>query len=209
VEKIVDKRLNKNGRPEYLVKWKGYSSADNSWEPESHVTNCRDTIKAFEAEQPKTKKSTDNGSSSSKNRQQTARSSRSSSNNQQRGIKNKKSSHSSSTRTNTRKRPVLNYSDDFTDDEEEEEEEIIRPSSTKRSRKGTTDSDSVYDNNSSHVLDNAQLDRILDVRRNKKANTVDYQVQLKTVHKPVWTTADRLSESYAQEIIRFLQNKYV
>jgi len=56
VEKILEKRISGNGRPVYLVKWKGYSSSDNTWEPESHVANCQDLVKAFEAEEAKKKK---------------------------------------------------------------------------------------------------------------------------------------------------------
>ena len=33
VEKIVDKRTNIYGLVEYLVKWKGYPSSENTWEP--------------------------------------------------------------------------------------------------------------------------------------------------------------------------------
>jgi len=56
VEAILDKR--KRGRKvEYLLKWKGYSDADNSWEDESHL-NCPDLVREFERKQMlKTKKS--------------------------------------------------------------------------------------------------------------------------------------------------------
>uniref|UniRef100_A0A183BXS2 Chromo domain-containing protein n=1 Tax=Globodera pallida TaxID=36090 RepID=A0A183BXS2_GLOPA len=35
VEKILDCRTSSDGTVEYLVKWRGYSSDDNSWEPAS------------------------------------------------------------------------------------------------------------------------------------------------------------------------------
>lgn len=38
VESILDKRITKKGRVEYLIKWKGYDDdSDNTWEPEQ---NC-------------------------------------------------------------------------------------------------------------------------------------------------------------------------
>ena len=40
VEKIVNKRLRK-GKPEYLVKWKGWEDPDdNTWEPVAHL-DCK------------------------------------------------------------------------------------------------------------------------------------------------------------------------
>lgn len=48
VEIIRDKRINpRNGVAEYLVKWEGYSEAENTWEPMEHLL-CPDLIKQFE-----------------------------------------------------------------------------------------------------------------------------------------------------------------
>jgi hypothetical protein len=33
VEKVLAYRVNAKGVKEYLLKWKGYSDSDNSWEP--------------------------------------------------------------------------------------------------------------------------------------------------------------------------------
>jgi len=38
VEDILNQRIH-NGRIEYLVKWKGYDDAENTWEPKSHFPN--------------------------------------------------------------------------------------------------------------------------------------------------------------------------
>ncbi|XP_060005344.1 chromodomain Y-like protein isoform X1 [Lagenorhynchus albirostris] len=47
VERIVDKRKNKKGKTEYLVRWKGYDSEDDTWEPEQNLVNCEEYIHDF------------------------------------------------------------------------------------------------------------------------------------------------------------------
>jgi len=46
VKKIVDHRMKK-GKKEYYVKWKGWDSGDNSWEPTANL-NCDDLVKDYE-----------------------------------------------------------------------------------------------------------------------------------------------------------------
>lgn len=36
----MGKRKNKKGKTEYLVRWRGYGSDGDTWEPESHLTTC-------------------------------------------------------------------------------------------------------------------------------------------------------------------------
>lgn len=45
VEKILNKRFNPKGRPEYFIKWKGY--AQKTWEPIEHLSNIPDMIFDF------------------------------------------------------------------------------------------------------------------------------------------------------------------
>lgn len=47
VEKIVDKRKNRKGKMEYLVRWRGYGYEGDTWEPETHLANCMEFIHEF------------------------------------------------------------------------------------------------------------------------------------------------------------------
>ena len=49
VGKIVSMKEKKNGRREFLVRWKGFGPEDDTWEPEEHL-NCDDLIAKFETE---------------------------------------------------------------------------------------------------------------------------------------------------------------
>ncbi|KAG5673044.1 hypothetical protein PVAND_003121 [Polypedilum vanderplanki] len=46
VERVLDARINKNGKWEFFVAWKGYAPDSNTWEPESNL-NCPKLINAF------------------------------------------------------------------------------------------------------------------------------------------------------------------
>eukprot|EP01052_Picozoa_sp_SAG31_P002026 SAG31_NODE_68_length_28153_cov_23.647717_8_plen_458_part_00 len=51
VETIVDRRPanDKSNANEYLVKWVGYPSAENTWEPETGLSGAKQAIRQFEA----------------------------------------------------------------------------------------------------------------------------------------------------------------
>ncbi|XP_004523310.1 chromobox protein homolog 3 [Ceratitis capitata] len=55
VEKIVDKRITPEGKVEYYIKWRGYPSAENTWEPEENC-DCPALIQKFEESRAKSKK---------------------------------------------------------------------------------------------------------------------------------------------------------
>ena len=46
VEQILkDKHINR--QPSYLVKWKDYSTLENTWEPIAHLMGCHNKIKEY------------------------------------------------------------------------------------------------------------------------------------------------------------------
>lgn len=47
VERILDSRRTRKGKVEYLVRWRGYSSDGDTWEPESHLSTCMNYVQDF------------------------------------------------------------------------------------------------------------------------------------------------------------------
>jgi hypothetical protein len=56
IERIVNKRVLKNGKVQYLVKWKDYDDKDNTWEPKENLGDCLEYIEDFEETQGEKKK---------------------------------------------------------------------------------------------------------------------------------------------------------
>jgi hypothetical protein len=56
VEKILDTRTTPNGQQEYLIKWKGYSDTDNSWEPTENL-RCPGELARFHRRNPRAPRS--------------------------------------------------------------------------------------------------------------------------------------------------------
>ena len=49
-EKIEDfKRVS--GKPHYLVKWRGYPTSENTWEPIDHLRNCAVLLREYHTSQ--------------------------------------------------------------------------------------------------------------------------------------------------------------
>ena len=47
IEAILSHCLHKNQETTYLIKWKGYDSSENSWEPESSLTNAEEELNTY------------------------------------------------------------------------------------------------------------------------------------------------------------------
>ena len=62
VEDILDGKCKK-GKWKFLVSWKGYSTKDNSWEPEENILNCDHLIKDFKTRYASRSKSAARGAS--------------------------------------------------------------------------------------------------------------------------------------------------
>ncbi|TPX17228.1 uncharacterized protein E0L32_003346 [Thyridium curvatum] len=57
VEAILDSGIDADSSQHmYLVKWKGYSDKDNTWEPKRNLSGCADLIQKFEASNKKARK---------------------------------------------------------------------------------------------------------------------------------------------------------
>ncbi|XP_032664955.1 probable chromo domain-containing protein LHP1 isoform X3 [Odontomachus brunneus] len=46
VERIIEVHFKKNGKREFLIRWKGFSATDDTWEPEENL-NCPELINKF------------------------------------------------------------------------------------------------------------------------------------------------------------------
>ena len=48
VEKILKKKRTPDGEVHYLVKWEGYDSSENTWEPPENFSGCPHVLENFE-----------------------------------------------------------------------------------------------------------------------------------------------------------------
>jgi len=182
-------------------------------------------IKEFEAEEAKKNQSKTSNSNAPQLRTRKSQiSTRSSSSPLKKSTNtNEKSTRSSNRPSSNLKRTPSDgsiFTDDGDDDDDDDEDDngyiekkLIKSLSSKRLRKNTSDTDTdttpSIDGDDSDILDTTKLDHILDVRRDKKTNTIEYYIQTKKIKKPVWIKSSRLTEDYTQQVIDFLEEKYV
>ena len=67
VEKILNYK-QVSGRPYYLMKWKGYDTSENTWEPIAHLNECHQKVNQYHQQQkdqgsPRRKEKPSSGSS--------------------------------------------------------------------------------------------------------------------------------------------------
>jgi hypothetical protein len=43
VKEVLEVKFMKNGKREFLIRWKGFGAKDDTWEPEAHLS-CTDLI---------------------------------------------------------------------------------------------------------------------------------------------------------------------
>ena len=55
VEEVLDKRVVK-GKPEYLIRWQGYSKYHDTWEPKDHLQNAEELVAAYHRLHDRSKK---------------------------------------------------------------------------------------------------------------------------------------------------------
>jgi len=54
IEKILDLQ-QRHGKNKYLVRWKGYTQGDNTWEPEENLQNTGEKLQEYLQSIPKTR----------------------------------------------------------------------------------------------------------------------------------------------------------
>ncbi len=67
VEQILQKRVNRKGVAEYLVKWENYPINQSTWEPKENLANSKDLIEEFEASEKAKNQSLEGCKNSSEN----------------------------------------------------------------------------------------------------------------------------------------------
>ena len=67
VEEILDSGVDaKTKQALFLVKWKGYSEEDNTWEPKTNLAHAKDILQEYEAAEKKEKKTVKKGTGPAK-----------------------------------------------------------------------------------------------------------------------------------------------
>ena len=47
MQDILDHRIGRRNKIEYLVAWKNYDATDATWEPEGNLENAKDILRAY------------------------------------------------------------------------------------------------------------------------------------------------------------------
>ena len=50
IEAILTHRTYKNRETRYLIKWKGYDPSENTWEPESNLSNAEEELNDYKSQ---------------------------------------------------------------------------------------------------------------------------------------------------------------
>jgi len=108
VEKILKMRTTKKGKVQYLLKWKGFSENENTWEPAENL-ECPELIAAFMAEQKEKQQTSTPKSSETSNGKRSHSTSSTTNNNKTNTDEDNNNNNNNNNNNSQTKRPRIEF----------------------------------------------------------------------------------------------------